>query len=271
MEVYEKIRRLRRGDRPTAKDYIEEIFEQFTPLCGDRLFGEDPAVLGGIGWLCGKPVTVIGTDRGKDLAQRVERHFGSPLPEGYRKALRLMKQAEKFRRPVVLLVDTQGAYPGAEAEERGQGLAIAENLYEMMGLKTPILSVIIGEGGSSGALALSVADRVYMLEGAYYSVITPEACASILYKDPTRAPEAAEHLGLTAEELLQEGFIDGILPEGDLAKEEDRRYVMQEMKKLLSRSLREMGKLSLDKLLAARYERFRRVGRGEGKKKRVEK
>ena len=180
MEAYEKIKKTRQSGRATSVDYINGIFEEFTELHGDRRFADDHAVLAGIATLNGVPVTVIGIEKGKNIQERMERNFGCVSPEGYRKALRLMKQAEKFGRPVICIVDTQGAYAGAGAEERGAGAAIAENLYEMMTLRTPIISLMIGEGGSGGALALAVADRVWMLENAYYSVVSPEACASIL-------------------------------------------------------------------------------------------
>ena len=230
MEVYEKIRRVRRAGRPTAQDYINAIFENFTELHGDRRFADDKAVVGGVAWLGNEPVTVIGIEKGHSIDERMSRNFGCASPEGYRKAMRLAKQAEKFHRPVVCFVDTQGANPGAGAEERGQGQAIAENLYELMTLKTPVVSIVTGEGGSGGALALAVADRVWMLENAYYSVVSPEGCASILFKDATRAPEAAAG-------------------------------VMKELRKMLEKTLHTLQKASTEELLAARYEKYRKIGR----------
>lgn len=186
MTAYEKLKTARLTGRPTGKSYVDELFDDKIILCGDRRFAEDSAILGGIGTLDGMPVTFIAIDKGQNTAERIKNNFGCPKPEGYRKALRLMKQAEKFSRPVICFVDTLGAYCGAEGEERGQGEAIAENLMEMMGLHTPVISIVIGEGGSGGALGLCVADRVYMLENAVYSVISPEGCASILWKDSSR-------------------------------------------------------------------------------------
>ena len=202
MTAYDRVRTARNTSRPTAQDYIAAMFTDFIELHGDRRYRDDEAIIGGIAYLKGKPVTVIGIEKGHSTIERMRRSFGAPEPEGYRKALRLMKQAEKFHRPVILFVDTSGAFCGIGAEERGQGEAIAENLMEMMGLKTPELSILIGEGGSGGALALAVSDRVWMLENAVYSVISPEGCASILYKDAAEAPKAAE---LDYEDALEEG------------------------------------------------------------------
>ena len=196
MNAYDRVLAARANGRPTGKDFIDNIFENFTEFHGDRRFGDDPAVVGGIATLYGFPVTVIALEKGRTTAEKIRRNFGSAHPEGYRKALRLMKQAEKFHRPVVCFVDTSGAYCGMDAEERGQGQAIAENLYEMISLKTPILSILIGEGGSGGALALAVADEVWMLENSVYSVISPEGCASILWKDAKKAADAAACLKL---------------------------------------------------------------------------
>ena len=215
MTVYDKLLCTRKSGRATAKDYIlsNAIITDFIELHGDRAFADDRAVIGGIGMLRDLPVTVIGIEKGHDLSERVERNFGCVLPEGYRKALRLIRQAEKFGRPVLCIVDTQGANCGKGAEERGAGEAIARNLYELSGVRVPIITLMIGEGGSGGALALAVADRVWMLSNAYYSVISPESCASILFKDPSRAPEAAEHLKLTAQDLLQLEVIEKIVEE----------------------------------------------------------
>ncbi|MGN1051736.1 MAG: acetyl-CoA carboxylase carboxyl transferase subunit alpha, partial [Acutalibacteraceae bacterium] len=211
MRAFDKVLAARDANKLTSIDYINNMFsDSFVELHGDRNFADDKAVVGGIGMLNGMPVTVIGLEKGRNTRERMERNFGMAHPEGYRKALRLMKQAEKFHRPVLCFVDTSGAYCGIGAEERGQGHAIATNLMEMMALKTPILSVFIGEGGSGGALALAVADEVWMLEDSVYSVISPEGCASILWKDSTKAPEAAEKLKMTAQDLFDLGVIERV-------------------------------------------------------------
>ena len=199
MTAYERLQAARAQDRPTSRAYIENLFTERTELHGDRKYADDPAIIGGIGYLGDIPVTFIGIERGRDLQERIRCNFGCPMPEGYRKALRLMKQAEKFHRPVICFVDTSGAYCGEEAEERGQGQAIADNLMQTMGLETPIITIVIGEGGSGGALGLSVANRVYMLENAVFSVISPEGCASILWEDASKAADAAECLKITAD------------------------------------------------------------------------
>ena len=227
--VYERICRTRRNGRATSMDYITSpsLFTDFCELHGDRAFADDHAIVGGIAKLRGMPVTVIGIEKGRDLHERMYRNFGCVLPEGYRKALRLIREAEKFHRPVICFVDTQGANCGKGAEERGAGEAIAQNLYELSTVKTPVISLMIGEGGSGGALALAVADRVWMLENAYYSVISPESCASILFKDPARAPEAAEHLRLTADDLLSMGIIERKVAEpADFTDEAEREAFM---------------------------------------------
>ncbi len=256
MTAYEKLKAVRASGRPKGRDFVEALFTERVELCGDRRFADDPAILGGIGYLGEIPVTYLAMDKGRDLAERMKKHFGCPMPEGYRKALRLMKQAEKFGRPVVCIVDTLGAHPGADGEERGQGQAIAENLFEMMGLKTPILSVVIGEGGSGGALALAVADRVYMLENAVYSVISPDGCASILWKDAGRVQDAADCLHITAEDMVSFGVAEGVIPE-DFAHFDQ---MCAEIKELLLGDLSELRGLSDERLLEERYERFRRIG-----------
>ena len=251
---YERIKSARSADRPTATDYIRSLLTDFVELHGDRRYGDDPAVVGGIGLLGDLPVTVVALERGHTAKERARRNFGSPHPEGYRKALRLMKQAEKFARPVLCLIDTSGAYCGQDAEERGQGQAIAENLMELSTLCVPVLSILIGEGESGGALALAVADRVWMLENAVYSVISPEGCASILWKDAAKAEEAAEALRLTAEDALSLGVIERILSEEGLGTQ--RFY--EDLRRLL---LEELRSLSADpELVSKRYERFRRMG-----------
>ena len=252
MSAYDILQAARAPQRPTGRDFISRLTEDFIELHGDRIFGDDGAVIGGIGRVGGQIVTVIALDKGHDTAERVERNFGSAHPEGYRKALRLMKQAEKFGRPVLCFVDTSGAYCGIGAEERGQGHAIAQNLMEMMWLKTPVLSILIGEGGSGGALGLAVADEVWMLENAVYSVISPEGCASILWKDAARAPEAAECLRITAPDLLRLGVIERIIRE-----EEGMFFSLQEQ---IAGFFSQRKLLPGEALASARYGRFRKMG-----------
>lgn len=251
---YDKVKLARDSRRPTGLDYIRNIFEDFLEFHGDRRFGDDPAIVGGIACLNGNPVTVIAIEKGHTARERAERNFGAPGPEGYRKALRLMKQAEKFGRPIICFVDTSGAYCGIGAEERGQGQAIAENLLEMTTLCVPVISVLIGEGGSGGALALAVADRVWMLKNAVYSVISPEGCASILWKDAKKADAAAESLRLTAKDAKELGIVEGILSEHELGKEKFFRRLGRLLEKELNRLLREPD------LVGKRYERFRYIG-----------
>lgn len=214
--AWDRVILARRADRPKALDYINSIFEDFIELHGDRNFADDKAIVGGIATFEGRPVTVIGEQKGKKAKENLERNFGMPNPEGYRKALRLMKQAEKFNRPIITFIDTPGAYPGMGAEERGQGEAIAKNMYEMSKLRVPIICIVIGEGSSGGALAIAVGDRIVMLENAIYSILSPEGFASILYKDASKAKEAAEDMKATAEDLKKFGIIDKIIkePEG---------------------------------------------------------
>ena len=251
---YERVKAARDNGRPTGTDYIKNIFKNFTEFHGDRCFADDKALVGGIARLEGKPVTVIAIEKGHTAKERSYRNFGAPHPEGYRKALRLMKQAEKFARPVICFIDTSGAYCGIEAEERGQGQAIAENLCEMSTLCVPIISILIGEGGSGGALALAYADRVWMLENAVYSVISPEGCASILWKDAKKAREAAASLKLTAEDAKNLGVIERILSEKDIGKKE----FYERIKRLISK---EVDMLSNDlELVNRRYDRFRSIG-----------
>lgn len=262
LSTYDKIKLTRSAHRATAADYINAIFTDFTELHGDRRYGDDAAVMGGIANLASMPVTVIGIEKGKNAYDRMSRHFGFVLPEGYRKALRLAKEAEKFSRPVICFVDTQGANCGRGAEERGIGEAIAENLYEFSAIKTPILSVMIGEGGSGGALALAVADEVWMLENAYYSVIAPESCASILFKDSARAPEVCEYLKLTAKDLLQLEIIERIVQEPeDFENPAQTKAFMGELRSELVKKLLLLKLLSKDKLLEQRYEKYRKIGR----------
>ena len=261
MTAYDKVRTARSTTRPTAQDYITEMFTGFIELHGDRRYRDDEAIMGGLAYLNGRPVTVIGIEKGHDTIERMRRSFGAPEPEGYRKALRLMKQAEKFHRPVILFVDTSGAYCGIGAEERGQGEAIAENLMAMMGLNVPEISILIGEGGSGGALALAVSDRVWMLENAVYSVISPEGCASILYKDAAQAPKAAESLKLTADDALKLGVAERVISERNIGTAEFYKTLADDISKELE---------ILDKttdLTERRYQRFRSFGRFEEERK----
>lgn len=253
MSAYEKVLLARAKGRPTGLSYINAIFDSFTELHGDRRFADDPAIVGGIASFGGKPVTVIAMEKGSDMKDKVRRNFGSPNPEGYRKALRLMKQAEKFRRPIICFIDTSGAFCGLGAEERGQGQAIAENLTEMADIKTPVISVLIGEGGSGGALALAVADEVWILENAVYSVISPEGCASILWKDPKKVKDAAECLRITAQDMAELGVVERVIPE---EKDFDKTYGY--IKSALQETLSKLSNLSTDTLLQKRYERFRK-------------
>ena len=250
--AYERVKLARDSKRPTGLDYIRNIFRGFMEFHGDRRFGDDPAIVGGIARLNGMPVTVIAIEKGHTAKERTYRNFGMPQPEGYRKALRLMKQAEKFGRPVICFVDTAGAYCGIGAEERGQGQAIAENLLEMSTLCVPIISILIGEGGSGGALALAAADRVWMLQNAVYSVISPEGCASILWKNAGKAEKAAASLKLTAEDSKSLGVIERILSENDIGKKE----FYDRIRELLAEEIKELsGDLELTE---NRYERFRK-------------
>lgn len=256
MTPYEKLKAVRKGDRPTGVSYIEGLFDDRLELHGDRRFGDDAAIHAGIGSLGGMPVTYIAIEKGHDLATRMKTNFGCPKPEGYRKAQRLMKQAEKFHRPVVCFVDTLGAYCGAEGEERGQGQAIAESIQLMVGLRTPTVSIVIGEGGSGGALALAAADCVYMLENAVYSVISPEGCASILWKDAARASDAADCLRITAEDMKEFGVAERVIPE-----DFDHFDAMcKNLRRTLQADLKSLMKKSPEQLVAQRYQRFRRFG-----------
>ena len=258
---YERVKTARLSSRPTGIDYIRHIFTNFIEFHGDRRYADDASIVGGIARLAGKPVTVIAIEKGHSIKERSLRNSGAPHPEGYRKALRLMKQAEKFGRPIICFIDTSGAFCGVEAEQRGQGQAIAENLMEMSTLCVPIISILIGEGGSGGALALGVADKVWMLQNAVYSVISPEGCASILWKDATMAERAAESLKLTAEDAKSFGIVERILSEKDLGK----REFYQKIQALLCDELKELS-VEPD-LVQKRYDRFRRIGSKENNKK----
>lgn len=254
MEAYQILKTARASDRPSGKLFIRNLCSDFIELRGDRRFGDDHAIIGGIGTLAGMPVTVIAQEKGSDLNDRARRNFGMPHPEGYRKALRLMKQAEKFRRPVLCLVDTSGAFCGIGAEERGQGQAIAENLMEMMTLETPILTLLLGEGGSGGALALAVADRVWMLENSVYSVISPEGCASILWKNPAKVKEAATCLKITPTDLAGLGVIEDIIPE------HPQNTLYARLRRQIADTFTQLKALDTGELCEQRYQRFRRIG-----------
>lgn len=265
-EIYHNLSRWQRvmiarhSGRPTAADYIKLIMNSFIELHGDRTSGDDPAIMGGIGKLAGRPVTVIGQVKGHDTKENLARNFGMSHPEGYRKALRLMRQAEKFRRPVICFIDTPGAYCGITAEERGVGEAIARNLVEMMVLKVPVIAVVIGEGGSGGALALGIGDRVLMLENAVYSVISPESFGAIIWKDSSRASEAAELLKLTARDLKELEVIDEVIEEPLGGAHKDHNQAAQKLKEALLRNLAELEGLPAERLTGERYNKFRRIG-----------
>lgn len=255
--AYEKLQTARAQTRPTARAYIEKLFTERTELHGDRKYADDAAIIGGIGMLGDTPVTFIGIERGRDLEEHIRCNFGCPMPEGYRKALRLMKQAEKFHRPIICFVDTSGAFCGEEAEERGQGQAIADNLMQMMALETPVITIVIGEGGSGGALGLSVANKLYMLEHAVFSVISPEGCASILWEDAALAPDAAEALHITAEDMVTFGVAEEII------KEDFRHFgkMCEGIKEKLIGDLKGWEKKTGKELSEERYQRFRKLGR----------
>ncbi|MPQ43905.1 acetyl-CoA carboxylase carboxyltransferase subunit alpha [Clostridium tarantellae] len=258
--AWQKVEIARHSNRPNAKYYINEIFDEFIELHGDRCFGDDKAVIGGIGLLKGVSITVIGICKGENTKENIKRNFGMPHPEGYRKALRLMKQAEKFNRPIICLIDTPGAFCGVGAEERGQGQAIAQNLVDLMGLTVPIISVIIGEGGSGGALALAVADKILMLEHSIYSILSPEGFATILWKDVTRAKEASQIMKITAQDLRNFGIIDKVIKEPWGGAHKNPLRMALALKKNLLESLIELKEYDKDVLLNNRYNKFRDMG-----------
>ena len=262
----ERVTIARHPGRPNVSDYISALFTDFFECKGDRLCGEDAAILGGVALFHGRPVTVIGTRKGKTLEENLQCNFGMPNPEGYRKALRLMRQAEKFRRPIITFIDTSGAYPGLEAEAHGQGEAIARNLFEMSRLTVPIVAVITGEGNSGGALALAVADRVLMQENAVYAILSPEGFASILWKDSSRHEEACELMKMTAPELKALGVIDGVVPEPEGGAHLAPAIACRELDRCLRQHLTELDRLRGPALAAARYEKFRRMGTSESRK-----
>jgi len=257
---WERVQLARHPKRPHTLDYIQRLFTNFHELHGDRAFADDHAIVAGMARFEGKPLMVIGQQKGRDTKQKVFRNFGCPRPEGYRKAMRLMELAAKFGRPVITMLDTQGAWPGKDAEERGQGEAIAYNLREMSRLGVPVIVVVIGEGGSGGALALGVGNRVYMLENAVYSVISPESCAAIIYRDSGKAPLAAEALKLTATDLQELGLIDDVVPEPGAGAHTDADQAAEALRMMLKHGLSELAGKSPLELINERYEKFRRMG-----------
>jgi acetyl-CoA carboxylase carboxyl transferase subunit alpha len=265
--TWERVLLARHPKRPHTLDYINRIFTGFAELYGDRFFADDPAVVGGMASFEGRPVMVIGHQKGRDTKQKLHRNFGMPKPEGYRKAMRLMRIADKFRRPIVTFLDTPGAYPGIDAEERGQAEAIAVNLREMSRLGVPVVSIVIGEGGSGGALGLGVANRVYMLENAYYSVISPESCAAIIYRDSGKAAEAARALRMAASDLKSLGLIDGIIPEPPEGAHTDPDKAAEFVKQAIRTALDELSSRTHKELIDDRYKKFREMGNffAEGK------
>ncbi len=269
--AFERVQIARDPERPYANDLLETVFTDFTEIHGDRRYADDPAIVCGFAKIGGKEVAVIGQQKGRDINQRRFRNFAMPKPEGYRKALRLMKLAEKFGRPVITLVDTPGAYPGIDAEERGQAEAIAFNLREMANLRVPTIVVVLGEGGSGGALALGIGDRVLMLENSVYSVITPEGCAAILWKDASQSARAAESLKLTSLNLLELGLIDEVISEtnswkipaavdGAESEESEFAFAAIAVREIILKNLKQLEKLSVEKLLELRYKKFRKMG-----------
>jgi acetyl-CoA carboxylase carboxyl transferase subunit alpha len=261
MTALQKMQVARHPERPTTLDYIQTIFTDFVELHGDRSYGDDLAIVGGIAKLNDLPVTVVGHQKGKDTKDNIARNFGCPHPEGFRKALRLMKQANKFGRPIITFIDTKGAYPGSAAEERGQGEAIAHNLMEMASFRVPVICVVIGEGGSGGALALGVGNRVLMLENAIYSVISPEGAASIIYRDASKSLQAAEQMKITAEHIYDLGVIDGIVPEPKGGAHKDLEQQAELIKTAVWEHLQPLLSMNGDALKEDRYKRFREIGR----------
>lgn len=265
MTPWDHVELVRRPDRPKARDYIDLLFDHFIELHGDRKSLDDPAMLCGLATFHGQPVTILAQSKGKTVEENLKQHFGMPQPEGYRKALRLAKQAEKFHRPIITFVDTPGAYPGKEAEEKGQAQAIADCLYTFSTLKTPVICFVLSEGGSGGALALSVADRIFMLEYAVYSILSPEGFASILWKDGTRAKEACDVMKMTSKDLYEKKVIDGIVPELFGGAASDIKIVADRMDEMLSQALHQTQNMKISSLVEARYEKFRHLGDGSWK------
>lgn len=257
---WERVLLARHAKRPHSLDYIQRLFTDFVELHGDRAFGDDHAIVGGMAWFDEQPVMIVAQQKGRDTKQRMFRNFGYPHPEGYRKAMRLMTMAQKFNRPIIALLDTPGAWHGKEAEERGQGRAIANNLLEMSRLGVPVIAVVLGEGGSGGALALGVGNRVYMLENSVYSVISPESCAAIIYRDSSRAPAAAASLKMTAPDLLRLGLIDGIVPEPPEGAHADPDGAAEALRIVLREALASLQGMTPQQLIDDRYKKFRAMG-----------
>src|SRR5579862_7297907 len=257
---WERVQLARHPKRPHSLDYVQRLFTGFHELHGDRAFADDHAIVAGMGWFASRPVLVVAQQKGRDTKQKVLRNWGMPRPEGYRKAIRVMELAAKFSRPIVTLLDTPGAYPGKEAEERGTAEAIANNLREMSRLGVPIIVIVIGEGGSGGALAMGVGNRIYMLENAVYSVISPESCAAIIYRDAGKAPQAAAAMKMTAPDLLELGLIDGIVPEPGEGAHSDPDNAAEAVGLVLREALRELAGMSPQQLIDERYDKFRNMG-----------
>jgi acetyl-CoA carboxylase carboxyl transferase subunit alpha len=257
---WDRVLLARHPKRPHSLDYIQRLFTDFNEIHGDRFFADDHAMITGMGWFDDRPVMVIGQQKGRDTKQKVFRNWGMPKPEGYRKALRAMELAAKFSRPIISLIDTLGAYPGLDAEERGQAEAIAYNLREMSRLGVPVIVIVIGEGGSGGALGVAVGNRIYMLQNSWYSVISPESCAAIIYRDSARAPEAAAALKITAPDLLNLGLIDGIIPEPGEGAHTDHEAAAEAVRITLRASLAELSMMSPKQLIDDRYDKFRKMG-----------
>jgi len=260
LTAYEKVKLARHPGRPYFLDYVDLLCTDFSEIHGDRRFGDDPAIVTGFAFFHGRPVCLIGHQKGRDTKQKVYRNFGMPKPEGYRKALRVMKLAEKFKRPILTFIDTPGAYPGIDAEERGQAEAIAVNLREMSQLTVPIIATVTGEGGSGGALAIGVADRVNMLECSIYSVISPESCSSILWRDQNHAADAAEALKITPEDLRRFHLIDEVIPEPEGGAHNDHSAMARAMDRVFDNQLRQLESIPVPKLIQQRYEKFRAMG-----------
>jgi acetyl-CoA carboxylase carboxyl transferase subunit alpha len=260
LSAFEKVKLARNDKRPYFLDYVALLFTDFAEIHGDRRFGDDPAIVTGFAFFHGRPVCVIGHQKGRDMKQRQYRNFGMPKPEGYRKALRVMKIAEKFRRPILTFIDTPGAYPGIDAEERGQAEAIALNLREMSQLQVPVIATVTGEGGSGGALAIGVADRVNMLECSIYSVIAPESCSAILWRDQDHAADAAEALKITPEDLRRFNLIDDIIPEPEGGAHNDHAAMAETLGRVLDAQIRQLETVPVEKLIQQRYEKFRAMG-----------
>ncbi|HEY1949296.1 MAG TPA: acetyl-CoA carboxylase carboxyltransferase subunit alpha [Bryobacteraceae bacterium] len=257
---WQRVQLARHPKRPHSRDYIQGLITGFEELHGDRFFGDDKSIIAGMGFFEGQPVMMIAQEKGRDTKEKLLRNFGMPKPEGYRKAIRVMQLAAKYRRPIITFIDTPGAYPGIDAEERGQAEAIAYNLREMSRLSSPVISVVIGEGGSGGALGIGVANRVYMLENAYYSVITPESCAAIIYRDSGKAPEAAAALRITADDLLELKVIDGIVPEPPGGAHLDPEAAIVALRDTLKNALSELSVYPAEQLIRDRVKKFRQMG-----------